>query len=199
MKTLIKTTLVVAFLVFANTLYALKFSDNLKVELYHSSANNAMVEISTFAKSNFKVTFVDSKDRIVFSDENPEPIENYRVEYNYSALGDGVYKLAVVSNDYTTERTFRKKGDEIKVGKSKTMLKPFFGYKDGVLKCTYLNIPKEYVTLYFMKKNQLLYSKDLGKVFSMSEAVNLTKLEPGSYEAILSTGNKEYSYTIFKR
>jgi hypothetical protein len=198
MKTISKITFVFALVAFANTSFALRFS-NLRVDLLPISAESAVVEISTFTNSNFKITVVDNKDRIVFSNENAEPIDNYRVQYDHSNLPDGVYKLTVVSGDLTTERSFRKTLGAIKVGKEKMMIKPFFGYKNGLVRCAYLNFPKEYLTLYLLKKDQLLYTKDLGKTFNMSEAINLSQLDVGSYTAVLSAGGKEYSYQIDKK
>jgi hypothetical protein len=50
-----------------------------------------------------------------------------------------------------------------------------------------------------LKKDQLLYTKDLGKTFNMSEAINLSQLDVGSYTAVLSAGGKEYLYQIDKK
>jgi len=198
MKTIAKITLVFALVAFANTSFAVRFS-NLRVDLLPVSAESAVFEISTFSNSSFKISVVDDKDRIVFSNENAEPIDNYRVQYDHSKLQDGIYKLTVVSGDLTTERSFRKTHGAITVGKEKMMIKPFLGYKDGLVRCAYINFPKEYLTLYLLKNNQLLYSKDLGKTFKMSEAINLSQLAVGCYTAVLSAGGKEYSYQIDKK
>ena len=198
MKTIVRVMLVFAFVTFASTLYAIKFS-NLRVELLPLSAENAVVEISTFSDSNFKITVADNKDRIVFSNENAEAIDNYRVQYDHSNLPDGLYKLTVVSGDLTSERSFKKTNGAIKVRKEKMMIKPFFGYKNELVKCSYLNFPKEFVTFSLLKKDQLLYTKDLGKTFNISEAINLSQLDLGSYTAVLSAGGKDYSYQIEKK
>jgi len=198
MKTIAKITLMFALVAFANTLFAIRFS-NLRVDLLPMSSESAALKISTYGNSNFKITVVDKKDRVVFSNENAEPIDNYTVKYDYSNLKDGSYKIAVVSGDLTTERSFRKVDGSIKVGKEKMMLKPYFGYENGIVKCTYLNFSEEFVTLNLLKKNQLLYTKDLGKNFSVSEALSLSQLDKGSYTAVLSAGGKEYSFQIDKK
>jgi len=198
MKTIIKITLAFALVAFANTTYALRFS-NLRVDMLPLSSESAVVEISTLTNSNFKITVVDNKNQIIFSNENAEPIVNYSVKYDHSNLPDGVYKLRVVSGDLTTERSFKKTHGSIKVGKEKMMLKPFFRYKNGIIRCTYLNFSKENLTLYLLKKNQLLYTKELGKTFNMSEAINLSQLDEGSYTAVLSAGRKAYSFLIDRK
>lgn len=195
MKTIVKVTLVFAFAAFANTIFA---SGNLKVNILPASAKKAVIAISTCCNSNFSISVANEEGRIVYSKENLEPTEDYLTEFDLSLLEDGKYKLKVVSEDITTERTFRKTDKGIKVGKEQTMIKPFFGYKDGILRCTYLNFPKENLTLYFLKKNQLLYSKDLGKTFNVTEGMNLSRLEKGNYEVVLSTGDREYSFWVDK-
>jgi len=198
MKTIAKITLMFALVAFANSLFAIRFS-NLRVDLLPMSSESAVLKISTYGNSNFRITVVDKKDRIVFSNENAEPMDNYTVKYDYSNLKDGSYKIAVVNGDLTTERSFRKVDGSIKVGKEKMMLKPYFGYENGIVKCTYLNFSEEFVTLNLLKKNQLLYTKDLGKNFSVSEALSLSQLDKGSYTAVLSAGGKEYSFQIDKK
>jgi hypothetical protein len=96
----------------------------------------------------------------------------------------------------TTEREFQMKYGKIKVGTEKTALEPFFAFEDGLLKCSFLNFNHEKTALYFMKDNQLLYSKEIGKNFTVSEALNLSKLDEGNYTAVLASGEKEYAYSI---
>lgn len=196
MKTILKVTLVLALVAFVNTLFA---AGNLKVNILPVSTKKAVIAISTCCKSNFNISVANEEGRIVYSKEDLEPKEDYLHEFDLTTLDDGKYQLKVVSQDIATERTFRKSVDGIKVGKEKTIVTPYFGYKDEILRCTYLNFQKEYLTLYFLKKNQLLYTKELGKTFNVTEGMNLSGLESGNYEVILLTGDREYSFRVEKR
>ena len=195
MKTFLKVTMVFAFAAFANTLFA---SGNLKVNILPASTKKAVIAVSTCCNSNFSISVENEEGRIVYSKENLEPIEDYRTEFDFSVLEDGKYKLKVVSQDITTERAFRKTDEGIIVGKEKTIIKPFFGYNDGILRCTYLNFRKENLTLYFLKKNHLLYTKKLGKTFNVTEGMNLSRLGRGNYEVILLAGDRQYSFRVNK-
>ena len=196
MKTMLRVTLVIAFVAFANTLFA---TGNLKVNLLPVSGEKAVLAISSISNSNFQITLTDEKDRIVYFNETSNPVENYRKVYDFSGLEPGNYKLAVVSGNLTTERTFVKTHDAIKVGAEKTTLEPFFGYKDGILRCSYLNFSKDPMTLNFYEKNQLILTKQVGSEFVVSEGLNLSKLERGNYLVVLTGGDKEFSYAIEKR
>lgn len=193
MKTMLKVTLVVALFAVANTVFA---SGNLKVNILPVSAEKAVVTISSLDDSNLTISIEDSQGKIVYYNENSDPKDNYRRVYDFSDLEDGQYKLTVACKDLTTECQFQKSHKGIQVGNEKTTLEPFFGYEDGILRCSYLNFSKEKLTLYLFEKNQLIYSKNIGRNFNVIEALNLSKLRRGNYEALLSTGDKEYSYKI---
>jgi hypothetical protein len=193
MKTMLKVTFLFAFVAFANTLFA---SGNLKVNILPLDAEKAVVAISTLSNSNFNITIADDQGQIVYYQENSNPGENYRKVYNFSDLEDGTYKLTVVSDDMTSERQFKKSHRIINVGEEKTTIEPYFGYEDGILRCSYLNFNKENMSLRFFKNNELIYTKDIGRNFNLQEAMNLSKLDKGNYEAVLSAGGNEYSYPI---
>ena len=193
MKTMLKVTFLFALVAFANTLFA---SGNLKVNILPLNAEKAVVAISTLSKSNFNITIVDEKDQIVYYQENSDPEGNYRKIYNFSDLENGTYKLTVVSDDLTTERQFQKLQGVINVGEEKTTLEPFFKYEDGILRCSYLNFSKEKMKLSLFGKDELLYAKTIGHDFTVLQALNLSKLEKGNYEVVLSSGEKQFSYPI---
>lgn len=193
MKTILKVTFLFALVAFANTLFA---SGNLKVNLLPVNAEKAVVAISTLTDSNFKISITDENGQIIYYQENDNLGENYRKIYDFSNLDDGTYKLTVVSNDLTTERQFNKSHGQIKVGEEKTTLEPFFGYEAGILRCSYLNFGKEDMTLHFFKNNELIYTKNIGRDFNVQQALNLSKLDKGNYEAVLNAGVKQFTYPI---
>ena len=193
MKTMLKVTFLFALVAFANTLFA---SGNLKVNILPLNAEKAVVAISTLSNSNFNITIADDKGQIVYYQENSNSGENYRKVYNFTDLEDGTYKLTVVSDDLTSERQFQKSHRMINVGEEKTTIEPYFGYEDGILRCTYLNFTKEDMTIHFFKNNELLYTKNIGKGFNVQEAMNLSKLDKGNYEAVLNAGVKQFTYPI---
>ena len=193
MKTTFKFMMLFVFAAFANNLFAV---GNLKVNIIPLPSEKAVVVISSLTNSDLKISVKDNLGKIVYYKETSNPSSYYRKIYNFSYLEDGLYSLSVVSDDLTSERAFQIKHGDIEVGDEKTTIRPFFGYENGILKCTYLNFPKENLTLYFFDNDQLIYSKKIGRNFNVAEAINLSKLTKGNYVAILSTGNKEYTFPI---
>jgi len=193
MKTLLKMTLLFACVAFANTMLA---SGNLKVNIQPISAEKALIAISSLTESNLKITLEDEQGNIVYYKEVTEPTGDYQKVYDFSELEAGHYNLSVESDNLTTARSFEIKNWKIEVGKEKTTLEPFFGFNKGLLRCSYLNFPKENLTLLFYDDDQLLYSKEIGRNFKVTEALNLSKLDKGNYKAVLLAGDKNYTYPI---
>jgi len=193
MKTILKVTLMFAFVAFANTLFA---SGNLKVNIQPLSAEKAIVAISSLTESNLKIKVEDSKGLIVYYKEVADPAGDYKKVFDFSDLEAGQYKLSVESDRLTAEREFEIKSWKIEVGEEKTVLEPYFGYNNGLLRCSYLNFPKENLTLNFYDQKQLLYTKEMGRSFNVNEALNISKLDKGTYTAVLSTKDKDYTYDV---
>ena len=156
----------------------------------------AVVTISSISNSNLNLTIADEDGKIVYFKENSNSGEIYRKVFDFSVLEDGIYRFTVVSNNITAERQFEKSHRVIRVGEEKTTLEPVFGYKAGILRCTYLNFTKEDLALYFFKNKELIYTKSIGRKFNLQEAFNLSKLDKGKYEAVLYAGGKRFSYPV---
>ncbi len=195
MKTIFRVSMLFAFVAFANTVLAM---GNLKVNILPINSEKAVVAVSTLSDSNFSITIVNEKNQIVYYNENSIAGEYYRQVFNFSELEDGEFTLSVVAGDLKTERSFHKTKGKFEVEEEKTTLVPFFSYKDDILRFTYINFMNDNLTLYFYKDSQLLYSKKIGKDFSVVEALNLSKVSKGEYLAVLSTGDKDFSYSINK-
>jgi len=193
MNTMLKVTLLFAFVAFANTLFA---AGNLKINMLPVNAEIAVVTISSISNSNLNITIADENGRIVYFKENSNAGEIYRKVFDFSVLEDGTYRFTVVSDDITAERQFEKSHRMIAVGEEKTTLEPVFGYENGILRCTYLNFTKEDMTLYFFKNNEIIYTKSIGRDFNLQEALNLSKLDKGKYEVVLFAGGKRFAYPV---
>lgn len=193
MKTILRVTFLFALVAIANSLFA---AGNLKLNIFPVDAEKAVVAISTLTDSDFNITIADEKGQIIFYQEGLNTGEYYRKVYDFSDLANGNYTLTVVSDETTSERQFEKTYDVISVGEERTTLEPFFGYEDGILRCSYLNFESESVTLRFFENNELIFSKKLGRDFNIQQALNLSKLDKGNYAALLSAGGKEFSYFV---
>ena len=193
MKTILRLTGVLALVAVVNVVFA---SGNITLNMIPLKNEKAAVAISTLSNSNFNVTIADEKGQVYYYQENTDQGDVYQKVYNFENLEDGIYKLTVLSDGMTTEREFQKQHGRILVGDEITSLEPFFGYEDGLLRCSFLNFNNDKVTLHFYGDKGELLSKQFGKEFSIQQALNLSKLEKGNYEAVLNAGAKQFTYNI---
>jgi hypothetical protein len=191
-KTISKLTMLFAFVAFANTLLA---GGNLKVNILPLTSETAVVAISSVDASNLQISIENENGEKVYYKEADAENKDYRKVFDFSNLERGDYKLSVTTNGLTTERNFSI-DKNIAVGKEKSLIEPYFAYKNGVLKVSYLNFPEENVSLNFYANNDLVYSKEIGTKFNVTEGYDLSKLDKGSYSVVLSTDSKSYSYDL---
>ena len=192
-KTISKVTMLLAFVAFANTLMA---TGNLKVNILPINSETAVEAISNAEASNFQISIANNKGEVVYYKETDSASNDYRKIFDFSELENGDYKLSVTVDAATTEREFSIKNQNITVGKEKNSIEPFFAYKDGILKLSYLNFSEEKLNLNFYNENELVYTKAIGDEFSVQEGFNLSKLDKGDYSIVLSTNDKSYTYNV---
>src|ERR1035437_303963 len=190
-KTISKLTMLFAFVAFANTLMA---TGNLKVNIVPLTNEKAVVDISNAKASTFQISIANDKGEVVYYKETEDASDNYRKTFDFSNLENGDYKLSATVDQFTTVRSFKIKNKNIAVGKEKNMMEPYFAYKDGILKLSFLNFSEGNLSLNFYNNDNLVYSKELGYKFDVNEGFNLKKLDKGSYSVVLSTDDKTYSY-----
>jgi hypothetical protein len=193
MKTISKLTMLFAFVAFANTLMA---TGNLKVNIVPLTSEKAVVDISNAKASNFQISIENTKGEVVYYKETEDATDNYRKTFDFSNLENGDYKLSATADQFTTVRSFKIKNKNIAVGKEKNMMEPYFAYKDGILKLSFLNFSEGNLSVNFYSNEDLVYSKEIGNKFDVNEGFNLKKLDKGSYSVVLSTDDKTYSYNV---
>ncbi len=192
-KTISKLAMLFAFVAFANTLMA---GGNLKVNILPLTSETAVVAISTIDASNLQISIENNMGEKVYYKETDADSKDYRKVFDFSKLEKGDYKLSVSTNGLTTERTFSIDKENIAVGKEKSLIEPYFAYKNGILKMSYLNFQEENATLNFYTDGDLVYSKEIGDKFNVIEGFDLSKLEKGAYSVVLSTKDNSYSYDL---
>lgn len=194
MKTMLRITLVFAFVAIANMLFAV---GNLKLNMVALKNEKAFVDISALSNSSFSISITDACGNRIYYLENVDSDGDFRKVFNFSKLEDGTFSMKVVSNDLTTERQFQKKRGVISIGNEITTLEPYFGYDNNLLIYSYLNFTKEDVSFsLYNKNNDIIHHKRIGNDFNVQQILNLSKLEKGSYQAILTAGNKTFNYAL---
>jgi hypothetical protein len=191
--TISKVTMLFAFAAFANNLMA---SGNLKVNIVPVNSEKAVVAISSATTSNLQISIADNENQEVLYHKTETEKNDYQKVFDFSRLKAGDYKLSVTADNMTTERSFSITNESISVGNEKRSIDPFFVYKDGILKISYLNFSEQKLNLNLYSNSELIYEKKMGNEFNVQNGLNLSKLDKGTYSVVLSTDDKSYTYNV---
>jgi hypothetical protein len=193
MKTMKTTMIAAAILFMANFAYA---SGNVKTNMAPSGDESAYVEISNATYTHFEIDVRDVYGDVIFSKKTIEPVTNYNRKYDFSALEDGIYIFSVKSEKEKNETKFKiERGDVTVISERKT-LEPLFKFDNDTWKMSYLNFPMEKMGIYLYDKNELIYEKNLKPEFAVHEGLDLSKLRPGEYEIVFTTGFDIFEQTV---
>lgn len=193
MKTTLKVTLVLALALLAGNLFA---SGNLKLNIHPLNDEKAFVSISALTNADLKISITDDCGNLVYYQESEAPATNYRKVFNFSELENGIYSMKVVSNDLVTERQIKKTTNNIAIGDERTVGKPFFCVDDNILKYSYMNYAQENIVFHLYGNDQEIYKRNVGRDFIVQQALGLSKLRQGQYQAVLTAGNEQFTYNI---
>lgn len=185
--------MMLAITVIANIALA---TGNLRVNILPLTAEKAVIAISNSAESIFQISIEDANGDVVYFKETEGNTADYRKVYDFTQLQSGDYKLVVSIDGVIGQRNFSINRHEISVGKEKTLVAPFFSYKDDILRLAFLNHNSENTKLYIYSNGELVYSKALENTFSINEGLNLSKLSAGDYSVVLASGNETYDYSV---
>lgn len=173
-------------------------SGNLSVNLTPLKNDRALIEISNAVQSTFEIEIKNMNGEVVFYKQTPTPAENYKKLYNFSELEDGSYNFTVRIDNEIIQKKLKMENGMVHVLSIEKELTPFVSFDNNQLKLSYLNFDQKDVILYVYntRNNEEIYKGDLGKAFSINHGLDLSKLENGSYEAILVSENHIHPYDI---
>jgi len=160
--------------------------------------DRAVVSIYNENTALFELSIVAENGDMVYYKQSAKPLNSYQKVFDFAQLENGNYTLTLKINDTSVSKDLQIASKGIYVGDSKVSFDPYFAFANDVLKLSYLNFDGENFTLNIYDKNGLVYNSKLGKEFNMVNGYDLSKLDKGNYDVVLSSLNKEYTYSLKK-
>ena len=194
MKTikLLSTVLAVAIVAVATAV------EKPKMNVVPVSADRAVVSIMNENAELFELSIHAEDGELVYYKQTTKPLNTYQKMFDFKNLENGNYTMNLRINDTRLSKDFSVAARGITVGESKLRFDPYFAFADGVLKLSYLNFDKEQLNLNIYDEKGLVYKTTLGKEFNIASGYDLSGLEEGKYEVILSSLNNDFSFSLVK-
>lgn len=195
MKRLNKVLLTVALALFAGAAMA---TGNLSVNISEGEGAEAHVRVTNAVESQFEMEIRNMNNDIVYYKQIQQPLKLVLNTYDFSKLSDGEYTFTVKLDNEMNRSVLAVKDGDVKVVDQTKQVDPYFGMNNNQLNISYLNHAANDVMLYLYdgKTNRLIHEDDLGEEFAVNHAIDLSKLDSGSYEAVLVSDNGVYAYEI---
>ncbi|WP_321368964.1 hypothetical protein [uncultured Draconibacterium sp.] len=194
MKTikLLSTVLAVAIVAVATAV------EKPKMNVVPVSADRAVVSIVNENAALFELSIRAEDGELVYYKQTTKPLSAYQKMYDFKNLENGDYTMDLRINDTRLLKDFTVASNGISVGESKLRIDPYFAFVDGVLKLSYLNFDQEQLSLNIYDESGLVYKSSIGKDFNIASGYDLSALDEGKYEVILSSLNNEFSFSLVK-
>lgn len=192
MKTM-KTKLLIAVLTILSS--AVFASGNLKVNISQAESKKATVEATNVETEYYEIEVKTEFGERIFKKET-EAKADYKRKYDFSRLEDGIYFLSVKHGKALTQKRFELESGEVTVLDERKVLEPFFTQDGSTVNMSYLNFPKDDLSIYVYDDDKLLLEEKLSNDFSISKAINLSELNSGNYRIVLASGFDTFEHNV---
>ena len=172
-------------------------ADAPKLKFVPYSNDRAVVSLNNEASVTTKLTIENVSGDVVFYNDGSISEKVYSKVFDFKNLNDGEYKITA-SNKYGKNTMFFKVENNAIVENGTEPVSPFVEVKDDVLKISLLNHNLNNVEVSVYNQDGEVFSKSLGKDFSINAGFNLARLESGDYAINITDGEKLYSYNFNK-
>lgn len=171
---------------------------NLKVNISEGEGVEAHVRVTNAVESQFEMEIRNMNNDIIYFKQIQQPLKMVLNTYDFSKLRNGEYTFTVKLDKEMIQTVLSVNNGDVKVVDQAKKVDPYFSVKNDQLNITYLNFATGEVKLYLYDEasNNLIHEGRLGSEFAVSHAIDLSKLDNGSYEAVLVSDNGLYEYEI---
>lgn len=169
-----------------------------KLMLVPLTSDRAIVSIKNTYPTPLEFSIRTESGEEVYHKKSEEPVSSFKKIFDFEELANGKYTLNLKVDNKSLTREFEIEPEEIHIGTSKFRFDPYFVFVNDVLKFSYLNVDGEKLKLNIYGQGKLLFTSDLGSNVDVSSGYDLSGLEPGSYEVVLSSLENEFNYNLTK-
>jgi hypothetical protein len=159
----------------------------------------ALVAIESVSPSNFELTIQNSNGETLYYKKSESPVQKYSMVINFHELDLGNYEVSLTYGNCKLSRVVTiKNHGVIIVGEEITQFAPSYKFEENLLKVSYLNNKLRNVNMSIYQDGRFIAGKKLGKDMCIQKIFDLSKLENGKYEVVLSDRVNEYAFLVEK-
>ncbi len=170
----------------------------LKVYVVPGKNEKALVDVLLAPDSRLEVALKDSNGDVIYNEIEEARSFNYKKLYDFSILNNGKYTFEAKLGDETALNDIVVNNGTIKINGGEEQVVPQFKLIGKDLEVTYPNSADESVRLmlYDNDTHSWVYQENLIPEYNIDQSLDLSKLDRGSYKAVLVSGEISYDYSF---
>ncbi|WP_319228501.1 hypothetical protein [Draconibacterium orientale] len=162
------------------------------------SDDRAVVSIMNENAEFFELRIHAEDGELIYYKQTTKPLNTYQKIFDFKNLENGNYTMDLRIKDTRLLKDFSVSAKGITVGESKLRIDPYFAFADGILKLSYLNFDQEQLNLNIYDEKGLVYETSLGKDFNIASGYDLSALNEGKYEVVISSLKNNFLFSLVK-
>lgn len=170
----------------------------LRVDVVPGEKEKAVVGVLESPNAELKAELRDNNGQIIYTDREESSAYNYRKAYDFSKLDNGKYTFEVTLGDENELNNVVVSNGKVQITAQEEELSPTFKMDGKFLEFTFPNSTDKSARLLLFNNDskQWVFQEELNPEFNIQQALNLSKLKPGSYKAVLISGDEKYNYNF---
>ena len=156
--------------------------------------DKAMLAYSAPDASTLEVTLTDCNGSILYFKRTNGKQNEFNQVFNFAELEDGSYCMCVNYGNRSISRNLVVDGEEIAVGPPMRCYEPYFCLEDDQLNISFFNSPQKQVYVNIYKDGEHVNGFKLGKDMAIQKRLDLSRLDPGEYEVIVTDYVKDHKF-----
>lgn len=190
-KNLLVTTLLLLTLI-----YSMRAENNESVQVSVMPGKKVLIHAYNPQKQPLSIEITESvTNSKVYTSEKPRDAVYHQV-YNLSKLPLGKYMISIRQDNKVFEKEVQITEDICILQGEKIFNAPEFEIKDKKLLITFLDSKNEKVNVSFINGSEVFFKDESVNWPVSKRKYNLTALEQGDYQVVLSSEDKSYSYSF---
>jgi len=175
-----------------------KAMGTVRINLVPGEQEKLMVDVLEAPGSLYQVELKDNKGDIVFYDTKESDSYDNKSVYNLSDLHNGKYTFEVKLGNENDMKDLVVNNKTVRIVNQEEQISPYFKRDGKYLEFSFPNLEDNNVRvlLYNNDSKHWIFQERISPEFDIQQALNLEKLRPGSYKAVLISGNGRYDYNF---
>ncbi len=161
-------------------------------------AKKAIVTFEPGAAKSFELTITDQQGQVLYYKKSESTSTDYKKVFDFSELKNGNFNLSINYDNCTISRDLVKENNELTVGDELRLYEPWFSVDGDNLFVTVLNPSLKNVYINVYENGQYVTRKKLGKEMAIHKCFDISKLQDGEYEFVISDWYGEYPLMVMK-